>query len=106
MTTVPFRWDEFQANKVVVEFVCKEHISVFQTKYFPDGIPYRGGERKRSLFDGVYGDIDCWRFINGVWQSYGYRCTYDDSEYDDYLHMVYDPDLDDLSGCVEVGDLL
>lgn len=106
MIKVPFDWEVFQKNNVVIEFVVDEHVDIFAANHFTEGVPYKDGSTRESLRWCVYDDVSCWRFRKGVWHSFGYRHTYDDSAYDDYLHMVYDPDLDMSSGCVEVGDLL
>lgn len=106
MIKVPFDWRVFQQNNVVIEFVDDDHVDIFAANHFAEGIPYRDGSTQKSLRWRVYDDVTCWRFREGVWYSFGYRHTYDDGVYCDYLHMVYDPNLDVLPGYVEVGDLL
>lgn len=106
MIKVPFDWRVFQQNDVVIEFVDDDHVDIFAANHFAEGVPYKDGSTKESLRWCVYDDVTCWRFRKGVWYSFGHRNTYDDSAYVDYLHMVYDPDLDVECMLTEVDDLL
>lgn len=105
MIKVPFDWEVFQKNDVVIEFLSLDHIDLFSERYFPGGVPNRRNEELPTLRQ--HSDSDMfYRFSHGVWQSWGDLRTYMDAVYNGYLHMVYDPNLDVLPGYVEVGDLL
>lgn len=103
MIKVPFDWEVFQKDRVVIEFVHVEHIAKFVERYFPNGVPYRDGTSKSRL---KIGDYRWYRFVDGVWQSQADRKTYTGYMYGSYLHMVYDFNHDVPPSYAEVGDLL
>ena len=102
MTKVPFDWDVFQNNAVIVEFLSEDDVKTFE-------------ENRKQRLD-VSRDIDfggivsqapyynMFRFRGGVWLNMGDKTTYEGSMYNGYYHMVYEPGID--SKPVEVGDLI
>jgi hypothetical protein len=49
MTKVPFDWEAFQQNDVVIEFVDDDHVDIFAANHFTEGVPYKDGSRLESL---------------------------------------------------------
>lgn len=109
MTKVPFDYEVFKKNKVVLQFLCGEHIEIFENTYY-SGYRYSEYDLNEVTYEETISKVpyyECFRFINGKWVNMGSIGAYTSSlvKYDDYLHMVFDPSLANCI-CVEVEDLI
>lgn len=103
MTKVPFDWDTFLNNKVVVKLdsrkMAEEFLSHFKL------IPGDNMHKEENLLS-IVGSQDGFRFNRCAFLGHGTFCLYPEMDrWNEYLMMEYDYSSPD-GIAVEVGDLL
>lgn len=103
MIKVPFDWEVFLRESVIVEFLCDDDVRDFEEQR--SMVADTSLDRESGGITQWLGEYLWFRFHGGAWVNMGNKRTYENGlGYSDYYHMVYESGIDNKP--VEVGDLL
>ena len=108
ITKVPFDYEEFISNNVVVFFNSREEIEDFEANFYEhwEHSPYYASGRERPSKYWRSGGKLALRFQGGQWVNRGNHSTYRDGEWGSYTKMNYQIGVFKETNHIEVGDLL